>query len=100
MDEPWEVYYEELLQRAETVQDQLWNREEDVREAAHEAYESTVERLVEQFAYDDEQAVELGKSFGRAVKAWIEEGSFDVDDLAEKLEARQVAWEEKQFSSF
>lgn len=100
MDEPWQIYYEELLERAESVQDQLWNRDQDLREAAHEAYEDTVNRLVEELDYDDEQAVELGKSFGRAVKTWMEEGSFDLDDLAEKLEARQAAWEEKQFSSF
>jgi hypothetical protein len=100
MDEPWEIYYEELLQRAGEVEDRIWNREDDVREAAHDAYENTVDRLVEQLAYEDEEAVDLGKAFGRVVKEWIEEGSFDVDDLAERLEARQAAWEEKQAGSF
>lgn len=100
MDEPWQVYYEELLERAEAIGDQLWNREDEVREAAHEAYQSTVDRLVEELDFDDERALELGKSFGRAVKAWIQEGSFDLDELAEKLEERQAAWEEKEFSSF
>jgi hypothetical protein len=100
MDEPWEIYYEELLQRSGEIEDQIWNREDDVREAAHDAYESTVERLVDQLGYEDAHAVDLGKAFGRAVKEWIEEGAFDVDDLAERLEARQADWEEKRVSSF
>ncbi|HEX9710202.1 MAG TPA: hypothetical protein VGB42_09590 [Candidatus Thermoplasmatota archaeon] len=100
MDEPWQIYYEELLERAEDVPDQRWNREEDVEEAAHEAYQSTVDRLVNQLDYDDGEAVGLGKEFGRAVKEWLREGSFDFDDLADKLEARQAAWEEKELTSF
>jgi hypothetical protein len=99
MDEAWEIYYEELLRRAGDIQKQLWNREEDVREAAHGAYQSTVNRLVDHQGYENEQAVELGKAFGRAVKEWIEEGSFDVDELAEMLEERQANWDE-QPSSF
>lgn len=98
MDEAWEIYYEEMLRHAGNIEEQLWNREQDVREAAHEAYESTVNRLVEQHGYDDEEAVELGKAFGRAVKEWIEEGSFDIDELAEKLEERQAKWEEQPSS--
>jgi len=100
MDEPWQIYYEELLLRAEDVLDRLWNHETELRQAAQEAYRSTVDRLVEHLDYEDELAVELSKSFNRAVKQWIHEGSFDIDELAEKLEARQAAWEEKQFSSF
>ena len=99
MEEPWEIYYEELLRRAGNVEEQLWNREEDVREAGHGAYEATVNRLAEQHEYSDEQAVELGKAFGRTVKEWIEEGSFDIDELAEMLEERQAKWEE-HLSSF
>ena len=98
MDEAWEIYYEELLRRAGHIEDQLWNREEDVRLAAHEAYQSTVDRLAE-MEYEDEEAVELGKAFGRAVKEWIEEGSFDIDELAERLENTQASWEERQLSS-
>ena len=98
MDEAWEIYYEELLRHAGNVEDQLWNREEDVRLAAHEAYQTTVDRLVE-MEYEDEEAVELGKAFGRAVKEWIEQGSFDTDELAETLESTQASWEEKQVGS-
>jgi hypothetical protein len=100
MEEAWEIYYEELLRGAGEIHDQLWNREDDVREAAHDAYQSTVDRLIELEAYTDEQAVELGKAFGRVVKEWIDEGSFDVDELAEMLEERQAQWEEKQVGSF
>ena len=98
MDEAWEMYYEELLRRAGNIEDQLWNREEDVRLAAHEAYQSTVDRLAD-MEYEDEEAVDLGKAFGRAVKEWIEEGSFDIDELAERLENTQASWEERQLSS-
>lgn len=100
MKEPWQVYFEELLERAEHVREQRWNQVDDLQEAAHEAYESTVDRLVNELDFGDEEAVELGKSFGRAVKTWTQGGSFDFDELAEKLEERQAAWEEKHFTSF
>jgi hypothetical protein len=99
MDEPWQVYYEELVARAGNVRDQIWDRESDVREAAHDAFQVTVDRLTTEYDFDDEEAVELGRSFGRAVNEWLEEGSFDVDELADALEAEQAQWEE-QFSSF
>src|SRR5690606_7357581 len=56
MDEPWQIYYEELVLRTEGIEDQQWNREGDVREAAHEAYRATVDRLVEHLDYEDEDA--------------------------------------------
>lgn len=94
MDEPWQVYYEELVGRARNVTAQIWDRENDVREAAHDAYQTTVDRLTTEYDYDDAQAVALGKAFGRAVSAWIEEGSFDLDELADELESEQANWEE------
>jgi cupin superfamily acireductone dioxygenase involved in methionine salvage len=99
MDEPWQVYYEELVARAGNVRDQIWDRESDVRESAHDAYQVTVDRLATEYDYDDEDAIELAKSFGRAVNEWLEEGSFDLDELSDALEAEQEEWEE-QFSSF
>ena len=100
MDEPWRIYHEEVLRRTGRSAHLLWNRDEDFREAAHRAYEVTVDRLVGHHEFVEEQAVELGKAFGRAVKVWLEQGSFDLDDLARKLEARQAAWEKREFSSF
>jgi hypothetical protein len=102
MDEPWQFYFEQLLQHGQGAlgPGQLWNRDADVREAAHEAYRATVDLLVEQLEYDEEEAIELAKSFGGAVKSWLREGLFDLDELEEKLEERQALWEEKQLSSF
>lgn len=95
MDEPWQVYYEELLERIEDIEEQRFNRAEDVSEAAHEAYQATSDRLMNLLDYAEADALGLTKSFGRAVKAWIGDGSFDVDELAEMLEEKQMVWEQK-----
>lgn len=94
MDEPWQIYREELLERAEDIPEQRFNVEADMAEAAHEAYESTVDRLVNQFDYEEAEALALAKAFGRAVKEWIGEGHFDWDELTEKLETEQLDWEQ------
>lgn len=93
MNEPWQVYREELLDRAEDVPEQVFDQEADMREAAHEAYEATVDRLVNQLDYPETDALALARSFGEAVRGWTEEGRFDWDDLTEELMARQATWE-------
>lgn len=95
MNEPWQVYYEELLERIEGIEEQRFNRAEDTAEAAHEAYQATTDRLTNQLDYAEGDALGLGKAFGRAVDAWIEDGSFDVDELAEMLETQQAEWEQE-----
>lgn len=94
MDEPWQIYRDELFDRARDIPDQQFNIEADLAEAAHETYESTVDRLVNQLDYRETDALTLTKAFGRAVKDWMSEGHFDWDDLIEKLEAKQMDWEQ------
>lgn len=93
MNEPWQIYREELLDRGGDIPDQEFSRAEDMAEAAHEAYEATVDRLVNQLDYDEKDALGLAKAFGRAVESWIDEAHFDTDELTEKLEAQQALWE-------
>lgn len=95
MDEPWRIYYEELHDRAATIPDQAFNRGPDMAEAAHEAYEAVADRLVIQLDLAEEDALSLTRSFGRAVKTWIEEDVYDWDDLLTRLEATQAAWEQE-----
>jgi hypothetical protein len=95
MDEPWQIYYEELLERIDGIEEQRFNRAEDVAEGAHETYQATADRLTNQLDYAEGDALDLTRSFGRAVEAWIEDGSFDVDQLAEMLEERQIEWDEE-----
>ena len=95
MDQPWQIYYEELHERAADVPEHEINRVEDMTEAAHEAYESTVDRLVNRLGHDEKDALGLTKSFGRALQEWMEEESWDWNELQEKLANRQFAWDEE-----
>lgn len=100
MEEPWKVYHDELRDRAVEIVQQEWNVEEDLREAAHEAYAATADRLVNQLDWDEEDALALTRAFGRALRSWIGLGHFDWDDLIERLEAAQMEWEgSRQVSS-
>lgn len=93
MDEAWHIYHEELMSRAGHVPGQFFDQEDELAEAAHDAYESTVDRLVEQQDFSEGDALTLAKGFNRTVKAWIEEGQFDFDELRERLQQRQEEWE-------
>lgn len=93
MDQPWQIYYEELHERAGEVPDHELGRVEDMTEAAHEAYEATADRLVNRLGHDEKDALALTRSFGAAVKEWIEEDSWDWSELQEKLETRELVWE-------
>lgn len=96
MDEPWLIYFEELHDRAADVPDREWDRERDMAEAAHEAYEAAVARLTTQHDWMDEDALALTRGFGQAVKEWMEEGEMDWDDLRERLEAIQIQWDDRK----
>lgn len=89
MDEPWIIYLEELRERAEDIPYQQFNREEDMEEAAHDAYEATADRLHDQLDLDEDEALRITKGFGRVVKEWIGDESMEWDELEERLELHQ-----------
>ncbi len=93
MDEPWKIYYDELYDRAADIPEQEFDRDEDMAEAAHEAYEAATDRLVNQLDYREDEALGLTHTFGRVVKAWIGGKVLDWDDLLERLETAQEEWE-------
>lgn len=99
MDEPWIIYLEELRERAEDVPYQQFNRKEDMSEAAHEAYEATVDRLHNQLDLSEGEALRITKGFVRVVKKWIDEGDMDWDVLEERLELFQHEWDSEMDSS-
>ena len=93
MDEPWHIYFEELQARAEGLTEQRFTRKEDAADAAHDAYRTTADRLVEEFGYAEAEALALTKAFGQTVSAWIDGEEWDWAALQEKLEERQMEWE-------
>lgn len=94
MDEPWQIYYEELHDRGADIPAREWNREGDLAEVTHEAYQATADRLLNHLDYTEEEALSLTRRFGQTVKDWIEEGEFSWEDLQEALEAAQIEWEQ------
>jgi len=99
MDEPWIIYLEELRDRGEEIPYQQFNREEDMREAAHEAYEAVTDRLHNQLDFSEKDALTLTRSFGRIVQEWVDEGHMDWDELEERLELFHQEWDSKMGSS-
>ncbi len=93
MDEPWMIYYEELHERGEEIPDSEGGGVEEMAEVAHEAHEATVDRLVNQLDWDEEDALEITRNFGRTLEQWIEEKVSDWDDLRDRLEEDQQEWE-------
>jgi hypothetical protein len=93
MEDPWIIYLEELRDRGEEIPEQEFNRDADMKEAAHETYEATADRLHNQLNLPEPEALKLTKGFGRVVKEWIEEGVMDWDELAERLELFQQEWD-------
>lgn len=99
MDEPWIIYLEELRDRGEEIPYQQFNREEDMREAAHEAYEAVTEHLHNQLDFSEKDALTLTRTFGRVVKEWIEEEDMIWEELEERLELCQQEWDSEMGSS-
>lgn len=99
MDEPWMIFLDELKDRAEDIPDQELNREDDMAEAAHEAYEATADRLHRQLDWDEGEAIGLARSFMHVVKTWIDEGDMDWDVLEERLEILQEEWDPEMGAS-
>lgn len=93
MDQPSDIFHDELLDRAEDIPEQRFSRAEDMSEAAHEAYQATVDRLVRQLDLGEAEALALTKAFVSEVKSWIEEDTYDWDELRERLERAQETFD-------
>lgn len=95
MEEPWRIFYEEFHARAEGVPERTYGRGKDLAEAAHDAYESAADILVDELGYGEDEALALTKAFARGVRTWIDEGELDWQELEERLEIQQQEWELK-----
>lgn len=93
MDEPFRIFYEEFHERAADIVEKEVVVEEDLTEIAFETYETTANRLLHQLDMTEEEAREITRSFGRAMKKWIGRDHQDWDELLELLEAAQMEWE-------
>jgi len=95
MEEPWQIFIEELRAPTEGVGGQVLPRGDELLEAAQEASESTADILLSELDYDEEEALALAKAFAQGVEKWIEEGEMDWEELRERLEMLQQEWELK-----
>lgn len=93
IDEPWQIFLEEFRRRAGDVPERAFTPDADLAEAAHVAYEETIDLLVDEHGYTEKEALGLAKAFNRTVKDWIQDAGFEWTDLRERLEAKQQDWE-------
>src|SRR5687768_5896140 len=89
--EPWAQYFDELHQRSARIPDQAFGRGELLAEAAHDAYQTTTNRLTEQ-GWNEEEALTVTRMFGQVVKEWIGRGAPDWEALRTELDRRYSAW--------
>ena len=89
--QPWEIYLAELRQRAERVPDHAFGRAEILAEAAHDAYQTTANRLTNE-GMGEEEALIVTRMFGQAVKEWLSRNGSDWDSLGLELNRRYSDW--------
>jgi hypothetical protein len=89
--EPWKFYLDRLGERVGRMPSNLPGREDLIAEAAHDAYQSTANRLTSE-GWDEEDALTVTRMFGQAVREWIDNGSRDWDELAEHIRALYERW--------
>lgn len=92
MTEPWKIYFDEFRHKAEAANRQLYDREDELAKAAHEAYRRTADRLSETERWTDDDALTLTRAFNQTVKEWIPSEEHDLDALRENLRDRWAAW--------
>ena len=92
--EPWELYLDELQRRAVKVPDQAFGRAEMMAEIAHDAYQTTTNRLTQE-GMDGEEALTVTRLFGQAVKEWLARESGDWDALRSELDRRYHDWSDR-----
>ena len=89
--EPWQMYLDTLRQRATKVPDRAFGREELLAEAAHDAYQTTTNRLTQE-GWNEEEALIVTRMFGQTVKEWLARDSSDWDRLRDELGKRYNDW--------
>jgi len=100
MDEPWQIFFEEFQRRLDDVPERELSRVTDLEAAASEAYEETTEILSTEEGYGENEARSLAEAFARVLDRWIETSDdLSMDELEERLEARQQEWELAEESS-
>jgi len=89
--EPWKYYLDRLGERVGRTPPNLLGREDLIAEAAHEAYQSTTNRLTAE-GWDEEEAITVTRMFGQTVKHWLDTGNRDWDDLADRTREAYERW--------
>ena len=89
--EPWRHYFELFRARATRIPPDAFDRAALLYEAAHDAYETTTNRLTAA-GWDEERALVIGKMFGAVVKDWVHRGDGDVDRLQSELRSHYEEW--------
>ena len=93
MDEPWVIFFEELQERGTEILEQEGGPEEELlTEAVQETFEATVDGLLNQLDWSEEEAGHITKRFASVVGGWAQ-GSLDWEELREELQTHQQEWE-------
>jgi hypothetical protein len=90
-NEPWKQYYEEFRTRSNRVPPDAFERRALLYEAAHDAYETTTNRLTEA-GWEQERALMIGRMFGAVVKEWVDRDGHEFERLESELEMQYQQW--------
>ena len=89
--EPWKQYFDDFRERTDRIPADAFDRGRLLYEAAHDAYQSTTDRLTSA-GVEGDQALVLGRMFGAVVKEWVEHDGQDVGRLERQLQDHFEQW--------
>lgn len=92
-NEPWKQYYDEFRTRTERIPPDAFERRTLLYEAAHDAYQTTTNRLTES-GWEQERALMIGRLFGTVVKEWVDHDGQAFDRLETELKSHYQQWSE------
>ena len=89
--QPWEYYFDSFHGRAARMPAEAFGRNELLYEAAHDAYQTTADRLSNE-GWDAERVLTVTRMFGQVVKDWLARGETDLTALREDLRRHYDDW--------
>ena len=90
-NEPWKQYYHEFRTRSGRVPPDAFERKALLYEAAHDAYETTTNRLTAA-GWEQERALMIGRLFGTVVKEWVDRDGQEFERLETELQNQYAQW--------
>jgi hypothetical protein len=89
---PADIYYDQLRAHAGRANEQQFESEQALSEAAHEAYRQTADQLT-RAGWDEERALVVTRGMNEVVRGWLGRPDREWTDLREQLRGLAARWD-------